>query len=68
MLEAKVSEMGIIIIEGRTGKIRKKIDCSRYQGAKSAIIIIENRDVKVLCKDGRTRVFDIASGKLKRTL
>jgi hypothetical protein len=68
MLHAKVSEMGIIIIDTKTGRVVNTIDCARYRGAKQGIIIIDNRDIRVACKDGRTRIFDARTGGLKRTI
>lgn len=68
MLKTKISGLSIIIIDGKTGKHVNKIDTSRFGGAKSAIIIITGKTVKAVCKDGRTRYFDIKTGKLKRTI
>jgi hypothetical protein len=66
MFKAKVSGTGIIIINSRTGKTAITIDCSRYGGAKS--VDVRKDSIAVLCKDARTRIFDIKSGALKRTI
>ena len=66
MFEAKVSGMGIIIIEGRTGRQIATINCSRYAGVDS--VKVEGRAIRVVCKDRRTRVFDATSGRLRKTI
>jgi len=65
MLIAKIEGSSVKIIDTTTGVVRRIFNCSAYKGAKSTEILGDQ--IAIVCGDGKTRVFDLKNGILKRT-
>ena len=65
MLIAKIDGSRVKIIDGKTGVVKRIINCSAYKGPKSTEI--HEDQIAIACGDGKTRLFDLKSGILKRT-
>jgi hypothetical protein len=65
MLIQKIEGSSVKIIDGTTGIVRRVIHCSGYKDPKLAEI--QGKQIAIACGDGKTRLFDLNNGVLKRT-
>ena len=66
MLIPKIDGASVKIIDGSTGVVRRIFNCSRYKGPISTEI--DGEQIAITCGDGKTRLYDLKKGVLKRTL
>lgn len=66
MFAAKIVGDWVKIVDIKTGFEKRGISCLNYKGARSADV--NGGLVSISCGDGKVRVFDIATGFLKRTI
>lgn len=65
MLIAKIDGSSVKIIDGNTGIVKRIFNCSAYKGPKTTDI--HGEQIAIACSDGKTRLFDLKNGVLKRT-
>ena len=66
MLVAKIEGHSVKIIEGSNGVCKRIFNFSNFKGAKS--VEITGDMVAIASGDGKTRIYDLSSGVLKRTI
>jgi hypothetical protein len=65
MLIAKIDGSSVKIIDGNTRIVKRIFNCSAYKGPTTTDI--HGEQIAIACGDGKTRLFDLKNGVLKRT-
>lgn len=65
MYVAKIEGATVKFYDSHSGALRKTFSCASYKGAKS--VNIEDDLAAIVCGDGKTRLFDVHTGTVKRT-
>ena len=65
MLVAKIEGHSVKIIQRSNGVCKRIFNCSNFKGAKS--VEITGDMVAIASGDGKTRIYDVSNGILKRT-
>lgn len=66
MFVAKIEGSSVKLIDGATGVCKRIFNCTNFKGAKSAEITGDR--VAIAGGDGKTRIYDVNNGVLKRTI